>query len=137
PGLAAPGAVLGGLTATAAEHLGVASGLPLIAAAGDKQCEALGPGAIAPQIAAVSFGTTATIGTTHDRYVEAIPLVPPYPAAIPGAWFLELQVMRGFWMVEWFKREFGANEVARAAALDRPPEALFEDLLAASEPGAV
>ena len=32
------------------------------------------------------YGTTATINTTHRRYVEAIPLVPPYPAAIPGAY---------------------------------------------------
>ena len=105
------------------------AGLPLIAAAGDKQCEALGAGAVQPDVAALSFGTTATIGTTHRRYLEAIPLVPPYPAAIPGAWLVELQVMRGFWMVEWFKREFGATEVARAAALDIPPEALFEELL--------
>jgi sugar (pentulose or hexulose) kinase len=137
PTLQPPGATLGQLTPAAAAHLGVAAGLPLIAAAGDKQCEALGAGAIAPQIAGLSFGTTASIGTTHRRYVEAIPLVPPYPAGIPGAWFLEIDVMRGFWMVEWFKREFGADEVARAAALDKPPEALFEDLLSASPPGAM
>jgi sugar (pentulose or hexulose) kinase len=102
--------------------------MPLIAAAGDKQCEALGAGAVQPEVAALSFGTTATIGTTHRRYLEAIPLVPPYPATIPGAWLVELQVMRGFW-VEWFKREFGATEVARAAARDIPPEGLFEELL--------
>lgn len=137
PDLVPPGETLGELTTMAAAHLGVAGGTRLIAAAGDKQCEAVGAGAISPEIAGLSFGTTATIGTTHRRYVEAIPLVPPYPAAIPGAWFVELQVMRGFWMVEWFKREFGADEVARAAALDQPPEAMFEDLLAASPPGAM
>jgi sugar (pentulose or hexulose) kinase len=48
-----------------------------------------------------------------------------------------LQVMRGFWMVEWFKREFGASEIARAGALDIPPEALFEELLTASPPGSM
>jgi sugar (pentulose or hexulose) kinase len=137
PRLVPPAGQLGGLTRAAAAHLGVAAGLPLIAAAGDKQCEALGAGAVQPEVAALSFGTTATIGTTHHRYIEAIPLVPPYPAAIPGAWLVELQVLRGFWMVEWFKREFGAGEVARAAALDMPPEALFEELLAASQPGSM
>jgi sugar (pentulose or hexulose) kinase len=137
PEVQPPGSILGELTPAAAAHLGLASGTRLVAAAGDKQCEALGSGAIDPQIAALSFGTTATIGTTHHRYIEAIPLVPAYPAAIPGAWFVELQVGRGFWMVEWFKREFGADEVARAAARDIPPEALFEDLLAASPPGAM
>jgi sugar (pentulose or hexulose) kinase len=136
PKLVPPTGKLGGLTPAAAAHLGVAAGMPLIAAAGDKQCEALGAGAVRPQIAALSFGTTASLGTTHRKYVEAIPLVPPYPAAVPGAWFVELQVLRGFWMVEWFKREFGSSEIARAAGLDVPPEALFEELLAASSPGA-
>src|SRR5262249_51723922 len=56
-----PGTTLGGLTPAAAEHLGLPAGLPVVAAAGDKQCEALGSGAIAPQIAGLSFGTTATI----------------------------------------------------------------------------
>jgi sugar (pentulose or hexulose) kinase len=137
PRLVPPTGPLGELTPSAAAHLGVAAGTPLIAAAGDKQCEALGAGAVQPDVAALSFGTTATIGTTHRRYLEAIPLVPAYPAAIPGAWLVELQVLRGFWMVEWFKREFGATEVSRAAALDIPPEALFEELLAASPPGSM
>lgn len=135
PALVPPTGQLGQLTPDAATHLGVAAGTPLIAAAGDKQCEALGAGAVRPEVAALSFGTTASLGTTHRRYLEAIPLVPPYPAAVPGAWFVELQVLRGFWMVEWFKREFGTSEIARAAGLDVPPEALFEELLAGTAPG--
>ncbi|MBI2762726.1 MAG: FGGY-family carbohydrate kinase [Chloroflexi bacterium] len=128
---------LGELTRGAASHLGLATGIPMFASAGDKQAEALGAGAVTPDVAALSFGTTATIGTTHRRYLEAIPLVPPHPAAFPGAWLVELQVLRGFWMVEWFKREFGAQEVARGAARDVPPEALFDDLLATSPPGSM
>jgi sugar (pentulose or hexulose) kinase len=135
--LVPPGATLGRLTPDAAAHLGLPRGTSLIAAAGDKQCEALGAGAVTADVAALSFGTTATIGTTQQRYVEAIPLVPSYPAAVPGAWLVEQQVLRGFWMVEWFKREFGATEVARGAALDIPPEALFEELLTASPAGSM
>jgi sugar (pentulose or hexulose) kinase len=137
PALVPPAGQLGELTAEAAARLGLHAGLPVIASAGDKQAEALGAGAVTPEVAALSFGTTATIGTTHRRYVEAIPLLPPYPAAVPGAWFVELQVMRGFWLVEWFKRELGAADVARAAALDIPPEALFEELLQGSPPGSM
>ena len=33
-------------------------------------------------VASISYGTTATINTTQQRYVEPMPLVPPYPAAI-------------------------------------------------------
>ena len=54
--------------------------------------------------------------------------MPPYPAAVPGAWALEVQVYRGYWMVEWFKRQFGAARgrpadelgVAARGAVRRP-----------------
>jgi sugar (pentulose or hexulose) kinase len=129
PELVAPTEPLGGLTAEAATLTGLPAGTALIAAAGDKQCEALGLGALAPSLAALSFGTTASIATTHRRYLEAIPLVPPYPAALPGAWLVELQVFRGFWLVEWFKRELAAAEVARAGALGVAAESLFDELI--------
>jgi sugar (pentulose or hexulose) kinase len=137
PELVAPGAALGGLTAAAAVVVGLPEGTPVIAAAGDKACEALGSGALQPHIGAISYGTTATISTTQKRYVEAVPLVPPYPAAIPGAWSLEVQVYRGYWMVDWFKRQFGMREVAQAAQLGVPPEALFDDLIRETPPGSM
>jgi sugar (pentulose or hexulose) kinase len=137
PDLVPPTERLGDLTESAAGHLGLAAGLPVVSAAADKACEVLGSGALAPHIGAISYGTTATINTTHRTYVEAIPLVPPYPAAVPGAYSLEVQVYRGFWMVEWFKREFGAQEVARAAVLGLEPEALFDEMVDAIAPGSM
>jgi sugar (pentulose or hexulose) kinase len=137
PELVQAAAPLGELTVHAADHLGIPAGLPVIAAAGDKQAEAIGAGALDPAIGAISYGTTATFATTHDRYVEAIPLVPPYPAGVPGRYSLELQVYRGFWLVDWFRRELAAAETARAAALDVEPETLFDELLATTPPGAM
>ena len=96
--------------AEAAEATGLPEGMPLIAAAADKACEVIGAGCLAPHIACLSYGTTATINTTHQRYIEVIPLIPPYPSAVPGAYSLEIQVYRGYWMVSWFKREFGQPE---------------------------
>jgi sugar (pentulose or hexulose) kinase len=137
PELVPPGGLLGEITAAATDATGIPTGLPLIAAAGDKACEVLGSGALDPHIGAISLGTTATFNTTHRRYVEVIPIVPPYPAAVPGAYSLEVQVYRGYWMIEWFKREFGAAEVARARELGVDTEALFDDLVAATPPGAM
>jgi sugar (pentulose or hexulose) kinase len=128
---------LGELTPVAAAHLGLPAGLPVIAAGADKACEVLGSGALEPTIAALSYGTAATVNTTHRRYVEAIPLVPPYPAAVPGAWSLEVQIYRGFWLVEWFTREFGDREVARAGAAGVEPHALLDELLEATPPGSM
>jgi sugar (pentulose or hexulose) kinase len=137
PELVPPTGRLGELTPGAAAHTGLPAGLPVVAAAADKACEVLGSGAIDPSVSAISYGTAATINTTTTRYAEAIPLVPPFPSALPGAYSLEIQVYRGYWMVEWFKREFGASEVDRAAALGVPPEALFDELLAAVPAGAM
>jgi sugar (pentulose or hexulose) kinase len=137
PELVPPGGRLGEITAVASAATGIPAGLPLIAAAADKACEVLGVGALEPSVGALSYGTTATLNTTQRRYVEAIPLVPPYPAAVPGAYSLELNVMRGFWMVEWFKREFGDREIARSAGEGVEPEALFDDLVRAVPPGSM
>lgn len=137
PELVPPGGRLGEITAEASAATGIPAGLPLIAAAADKACEVLGVGALEPSIGALSYGTTATLNTTHRRYVEAIPMIPPYPAAVPGAYSLEINVMRGYWMVEWFKREFGDREVARAAVAGIEPEVLFDELVRAVPAGSM
>ncbi|MCA9968674.1 MAG: FGGY-family carbohydrate kinase [Anaerolineales bacterium] len=137
PELVPPAQPLGEITAAASAATGLPAGLPLIAAAADKACEVLGAGALAPHVAALSYGTTATINTTHRRYVEVIPLIPPYPSAVPDAYSLEIQVYRGFWMVSWFKREFGLRERQLAAERDVDPEALFDELVAAVPAGSM
>ena len=129
PELVPSGERLGSLTSAAADHLGLPAELPVIAAGADKACEVLGSGALEPTVAALSYGTAATVNTIHRRYVEAVPLVPPYPAAVSGAYSLEIQVYRGYWMIEWFKREFGAVEVARARELGVEAESLFDELV--------
>ncbi len=135
PDLVHPGQVLGEITPAAAEATGIPAGLPLIAAAADKSCEVLGAGCIEPDTGCLSYGTTATINTTHRHYVEAIPLIPPYPAAIPGAYSLEVQIYRGFWMVTWFKNEFGEHEMNLAREMGVEPESLFDDLVRDVPPG--
>ncbi|HLB45774.1 MAG TPA: FGGY-family carbohydrate kinase, partial [Anaerolineales bacterium] len=99
PDLIPPAHTLGEITREAAEATGIPAGLRLIAAAADKACEVIGSGSLDPHIACLSYGTTATINTTHKRYMEVISLIPPYPAAVPGAYSLEMSVYRGYWMV--------------------------------------
>ena len=127
--LVPPGGLLGEVTAQASQQTGIPAGLPLIASAADKACEVLGTGAIAPNVCCLSYGTASTINTTHSRYVEVIPLIPPYPSAIPGSYSLEIQLFRGYWMVSWFLREFGQNEQRLADERGIVPEELFDDLV--------
>ena len=135
PDLVPPADELGEITSEASDATGIQAGLPLMAAAADKACEVLWAGCLEPQVGCLSYGTTATINTTHHRYTEVIPLIPPYPSAIPGAYSLEVQVYRGFWMVSWFKQEFGHQEIQRAEQLGIEPEAMFDELIRDIPPG--
>lgn len=135
PELVPAGGVLGRITAEAACATGIPEGLPLFAAGADKACEVLGSGCLDPRLGALSFGTTATINTIRRRYVEVTPLLPPYPAPVPGHYCTEVQTLRGFWMVNWFREQFGADDVAAAVAAGVPVEAIFERHLAATPAG--
>ncbi|OGO38238.1 MAG: carbohydrate kinase [Chloroflexi bacterium RBG_16_57_11] len=130
-----PASILGEITPEAAAATGIPTGLPLVAAASDKACEVIGVGSLHPHIGCLSYGTTATINTTHRRYIEVIPLIPPYPSAVPGAYSLEIQIYRGFWMVSWFKQEFGLHEQRLAQERQIEPEELFDELVGAVPPG--
>lgn len=127
--LVPPAALLGEITSQASEETGIPAGLPLIAAAADKACEVLGSGTLASNICCLSYGSAATINTIHQRYIEVVPLIPPYPAAVPGSYSLEINIFRGYWMVSWFLREFGLNEQRLAKDRGVPPEFLFDDLV--------
>ncbi|MCC2958609.1 FGGY-family carbohydrate kinase [Massilia sp. IC2-477] len=137
PELQEPGTHLGEIGAQAASETGIPEGLPLLAAAADKACEVIGAGCSAPHVGCLSYGTTATINTTTTRYVEVTPFVPPYPAAVPGAYSTEVQVFRGYWMVNWFKEQFGHHEQSRALLEDVAPERLFDELARAVPPGSM
>ena len=136
PALASVGETLGAVTAEAAEATGLLEGVPVIAGAADKACEVLGVGALQAGVASVSCGTTATINTTRSEYIEVVPFMPAYPAALPKHFNTEIQVSRGFWMVSWFLQQFGDAERGHAAERCVSAETLLDELLVQTEPGA-
>jgi sugar (pentulose or hexulose) kinase len=136
PELVPSASLLGEVTARAAADTGIPRGLPVIAGATDKACEVLGAGCITPEVACLSFGTAATVNTTTPKYVETLPFIPPYPAALPGHYSTEVMVSRGYWMVSWFAEQFAMPERERAARDGGVPEAHFDDLVNATPAGA-
>jgi len=137
PELIPPGQPMGSISRKAAEETGIPEGLPLIAAATDKACEVIGSGSLDPSIGCLSYGTTATINVTSRKYVEPIPLLPPYPSAVPGYHTIEVQIYRGFWMVSWFKKEFGYREQQEASLQGVTPETLFDKMVDDIPPGSM
>ncbi|MCP5325590.1 MAG: carbohydrate kinase [Oceanospirillaceae bacterium] len=137
PELVKPGEHLGRVTREASLHTGVPEGIPVIACASDKACEVMGAGGSDPHIACLSYGTTATINTTNKKYVEPIRFIPPYPAAVPDAYNTEVMIYRGFWMVSWFKKQFGLREQQIAREKGVEPEVLFDELVRSVPPGSM
>lgn len=137
PSLVRPSEWMGAITKKASRETGIPAGLPVIAAAADKACEVLGSGCLEPKIACLSYGTTATIETTNNKYIEVVPFFPPYPSAVPGAYNTEVMIFRGYWMVSWFKKEFGLREEEIAKKKRIAPETLFDDLVRSIPPGSM
>jgi len=137
PELVNPGDRLGELTDPAAGHLGLRAGLPVIAAGADKACDLVGAGISDRQAACISFGTRSTISVHSTRYFEARPPMPAFPAARHGYFMVESAVPRGFWMVRWFKEQFGLEERQRAEAAGVTAESLLDELVADVPPGSL
>jgi len=135
PKLVKPTEILGTVSHRAAVETSLPENLPIIASGADKACEILGAGCQKPNSVGLSFGTTTTASVNTAKYIEIIPFIPPYPSVIPGMYSPEIQIYRGFWLVSWFKREFGVKEVMDAKLNGMEPEMLFENLLDQVPPG--
>jgi len=135
PTLAQPGEVIGKITGQASEDTGIPEGVPVIACGSDKGCETIGIGVIDESMASLSFGTTATVQTTTERYFEPLKFMPPYAAPVPGFYNPEVQIYRGYWMISWFKNEFGKGEIEEAKRTGNLPEELLNRLLTEVPPG--
>ena len=137
PYLLPAGEELGKITQNASELTGIPKGLPVIACGSDKGCETIGMGVMDDSMASLSFGTIATVQTTVQKYMEPLPFIPSYPAAVPGYWNPEMEIFRGFWMVTWFKNEFATAEVQKAEKQGIQAEVVMDELLKDTQPGAM
>lgn len=112
------GSVIGGITSKASEETGLPVGLKMYACGSDKSCETLGLGVIDDKTAAISYGTASTVETTKKKYTESEPFLPGYPSCIPGYYNMDIQIYRGYWMINWFLREFGGKKIDDLIASD-------------------
>ncbi len=102
---------IGNILPKAAKETGLPEGLPVFAAGSDKSCETLGTGVVDSDYLAVSLGTACTVETTVTKYIEPIKFLPCYPACVDGYYNMDVQIYRGFWMINWFLKEFGATVI--------------------------
>ncbi|MCP4158023.1 MAG: carbohydrate kinase, partial [bacterium] len=135
--LTEPGEIIGAITPGASLETGLPEGLPVVACGSDKSCETLGMGCLDTSMASLSFGTTATVEVTTSKYFEPLPFLPAYCAAYPGSWVPEVEIFRGYWMISWFRDEFGYQETEEARRAGILPEELLNKLLENDPPGSM
>jgi len=133
-----PNTVLGQVTSQAAKETGLPEGLPVVVGAGDKQSELLGCGGIDPSIGVISFGTATCMQSITYKYItEKNMKFYTWPAALPNAWDIEMFIYRGFWMITWFKQEFGHREAIEAKQRGVEPEVVFDETIRDIPPGSL
>ncbi|ABV34015.1 MULTISPECIES: FGGY-family carbohydrate kinase [Pseudothermotoga] len=137
PDLAQPATVIGTLTKKASQLTQIAEGTPVIAAGSDKGCETIALGCLTESVACASLGTTTTMQITSRKYLEPLKFMPSYPAVIPYRFNPEVEIFRGFWMVSWFKKEFGSYESQIAQEKGITAEDVFDELLKITKPGSL
>jgi len=129
PELVNPGSIIGKITKESSKLTGLPRGLPVVACGSDKGCETIGVGVLDQSKASLSFGTTATVQTMTKNYFEPINFFPSYPACLPNHYNPEIQIFRGYWMISWFKKEFGYKQTLRAKKKGCAPESILNELL--------
>lgn len=112
------GSLIGEMTKEAAKKTGLPEGLKIYACGSDKSCETLGLGVIDDRTAAISYGTASSVETTRKHYTESEPFLPGYPSAIPGYFNMDIQIYRGYWMINWFLKEFGGEQIEDMISTD-------------------
>ncbi len=135
PELVKPGELIGEINEAAASATGIPQNIPVVAAGADKSSEVLGSGCIHGNQACLSYGTTATINVTSAKYIEPFRFVPPYPSNVTNSYTIEYQIYRGYWMVSWFKEQFGHIERDLSERMGVAAEQIFDDAITQIPPG--
>lgn len=130
PPVVEPASRIGGVTAAAAEQLGLRAGTPVFAGGGDTQCALLGSDVVEPGEAGAVLGTTSPVMTaTAEPLFDASGRLWTGCHVVPGRWTLESNSGDTGIAYEWLleilglagEAGFRCAEDAMAASAQQPP----------------
>src|SRR5262245_34873428 len=123
--------VTGRLTAEAAAATGLAQGTPVVAGGGDQSANAVGVGAVAPGVVALSLGTSGVVFASTDAPLyESRGRVHAFCHAVPGKWHMMSVMLSAAGSLRWFRDALAPGEsfdelVAPAAEVGAARESLY------------
>ena len=133
--IAKSGEVLGTITEQASKDTGLPVGMTVFAGGSDKSAETLGLGVVDDKTGAISYGTACSIEVPIEKYSDAEPFLPAYPDIVKG-FNLDVQIYRGYWMLNWFIKQFGSKgPTVEEMIVDGAMIQKFNDEMAKIEPG--
>jgi xylulokinase len=129
--------IVGHLSENAAEHLGLASGIPLVPGGGDGQCSAVGCGVVEPGLCMINIGTAAGVQTFLSKPIKDPHCVLNCAAnVIPDAWEMEGHTQCSGAVFRWLRDEFGAAEIAMGREIGLDAYDLLVEQAIQTPPGA-
>ena len=104
-------AVTGVVSAAAAETTGLRAGTPVVAGGGDQAANAVGVGAIAPGVVALSLGTSGVVfATTETPLRDPAGQVHAFCHAVPGLWHMMTVMLSAAGSLRWFRDALAPGE---------------------------
>jgi xylulokinase len=103
--------VTGVVSPEAAQLTGLRPGTPVVAGGGDQSANAVGVGAVAPGVLALSLGTSGVVfATTDGPSVEAGGRVHAFCHAVPGRWHMMGVMLSAAGSLRWLRDALAPNQ---------------------------
>ena len=96
--------VTGVVSEAAADATGLRAGTPVVAGGGDQAANAVGVGAVAPGVVALSLGTSGVVFATTDAPLrDPAGQVHAFCHAVPGRWHMMTVMLSAAGSLRWFR----------------------------------
>ncbi len=96
--------VTGHLSAAAAATTGLLAGTPVVGGGGDQAAQAVGTGAIAPGVVALTLGTSGVVFAASERpLVERSGRLHAFPHAVPDTWHVMGVMLSAAGSLRWYR----------------------------------
>ena len=130
-------AITGRVSETAAQLTGLPAGLPVAGGAGDCAASAVGVGAVRQGTFFTTIGTSGVVfAHTDAMHADPSGRVHTFCCAVPGAWHV-MGVTQGAGLsLQWFRNQFGGDDLRDADTIGIPVYRLYDDIAAAIPIGA-
>lgn len=135
PKLIKQGELIGTITKEISKLSGLPEGFKIYTGAGDKLCETLGVGGFDNNVASLSYGTSCTVEILTKKYHDSEGFLPAYISPVNGLFNMEVQIYRGYWMLEWFAKNFASEELTAASIANKAVEELLNKKMLEIPPG--